>query len=89
MFPYLLGYAFATNGYLFILMGIDKKKAQQHKWRIPEKRLLLLGMVGGGLGGLIGMYVFRHKTREVKFKLVYSLGTALMASVFLCFLYLN
>ena len=88
MLPYLVGFIVILNGLLFILMGLDKKKAQQHKWRIPEKRLLLLGLIGGGFGGMLGMYVFRHKTREAKFKLVYSLGTVLMASVFLYFSYL-
>ena len=85
MLPYLGAFIVILNGFLFILMGLDKKKAKQHKWRIPEKRLLLLGLIGGGFGGLLGMYVFRHKTREAKFKLIYSLGTALMASAFFYF----
>ncbi|MEG0267232.1 MAG: DUF1294 domain-containing protein [Carnobacterium sp.] len=89
MLPYLVGFVVVLNGYLFILMGLDKKKAQQHKWRIPEKRLLLLGLIGGGLGGLLGMYVFKHKTREVTFKLIYSIGTALLFSIIFYFLILN
>lgn len=89
MLPYLVGFVVVLNGYLFMLMGLDKKKAQQHKWRIPEKRLLLLGLIGGGLGGLLGMYVFKHKTREVTFKSIYSIGTALLFSIIFYFLILN
>ncbi|WP_034550158.1 DUF1294 domain-containing protein [Carnobacterium funditum] len=86
MVTYLVAYIVALNGWLFILMGLDKKKARQHKWRIPEKRLLTLGLVGGGLGGLLGMYLFRHKTRELKFKITYSFGIIVMLSIILYFL---
>ncbi len=45
----VLTYLVVTNVLLFILMGIDKKKARQKAWRIPERNLLLLGFLGGGL----------------------------------------
>jgi len=48
-------------------MGIDKLKAVHGAWRIPEKTLLLLAIIGGSLGGILGMYAFRHKTRHAKF----------------------
>lgn len=48
----------------FALMGIDKKRAVNHKWRISEKRLFLAAILGGSLGSWLGMYVFRHKTRH-------------------------
>lgn len=67
-----------VNILLFIMMGVDKKKAVQRKWRIPEKNLLFLGLVGGGIGGLLGMKIYRHKTREFKFKVVYVLGTCVL-----------
>nr|WP_297132082.1 DUF1294 domain-containing protein [Terrisporobacter sp.] len=51
----------------FILMYIDKKKAINHRYRIPEKNLLLVCLFGGSLGSLIGMYTFRHKTKHNKF----------------------
>ena len=50
-------------------------------WRIPEKTLLSFGILGGGLGGLIGMTLFHHKTRVPKFKVIYSLGTILMLGI--------
>jgi len=70
-------YIVLANIVLFIMMGIDKKRARQKAWRIPERNLLLLGFFGGGLGGLIGMHHFRHKTKHPKFKAVFALGTFL------------
>ena len=48
----------------FLVMGIDKRKAIDHKWRIPEKTFFILSAVGGSAGTLAGMYVFRHKTKH-------------------------
>ena len=48
-------------------MGIDKYKAKKGKWRIQEKTLLTLVVLGGGIGGIAGMYVFRHKTQKPRF----------------------
>ena len=53
----------------FALMGIDKVKAQRGAWRIPEKTLFLTTAIFGGLGGTLGMTVFRHKTKHWYFKL--------------------
>lgn len=75
-------YFLFVNALLFILMGIDKKRAVKRQWRIPEKNLLLLGLIGGGLGGILGMKKYRHKTRETKFKTIYFIGTCvLMAGI--------
>lgn len=48
-------------------MLIDKKKAQKEVWRIPEKKLFLIAILGGGIGTICGMYKFRHKTKKMKF----------------------
>lgn len=53
----------------FIMFGIDKRRSQRKKWRIPEKQLLLVAILGGSAGGLCGMYWFNHKTRHAKFTL--------------------
>ncbi len=45
-------------------MGSDKRKAIEGDWRIPEKTLFLLSILGGSLGTLLGMYLFHHKTRH-------------------------
>ena len=52
----------------FALMGIDKMKAKRGSWRIPEKTLFLVTAMFGGLGGTLGMRVFRHKTKHWYFK---------------------
>ena len=52
----------------FFAMGIDKAKAKMKAWRIPEKTLLGFAVAGGGLGVLLGMEMFRHKTKHWYFK---------------------
>lgn len=63
----LLAYLFVVNLVNFILMGVDKRKAQNHDWRIPEITFFIWALMGGALGGILGMYTFRHKTRHAKF----------------------
>lgn len=46
------------------VMGIDKSRAKRHKWRIPERTLFLVSLLGGSIGTWAGMYIFRHKTRH-------------------------
>ena len=48
----------------FAAMGIDRHKAKKQVWRIPEKTLFLLSILGGSLGSWAGMYAFRHKTKH-------------------------
>ena len=61
-------YAVVINLVLFAVMGIDKYKARNGLWRIPEKTLFGLALVGGSIGGILGMKVFRHKTKHNSFK---------------------
>ncbi|MBQ3255828.1 MAG: DUF1294 domain-containing protein [Oscillospiraceae bacterium] len=61
-------YLTAINTLLFALMGIDKYKAKRGLWRIPEKTLFLTAILGGSVGGILGMRIFRHKTRHNSFK---------------------
>ena len=51
----------------FVVMYIDKQKAKLDQWRIPEKTLLMIALLGGSVGTMVGMYIFRHKTKKVKF----------------------
>lgn len=60
-------YLLIMNLFTFLMMGIDKKKAKKGRWRVPEKTLFILVALGGGIGGIAGMYVFRHKTKKMKF----------------------
>ncbi|MBQ6845434.1 MAG: DUF1294 domain-containing protein [Agathobacter sp.] len=52
----------------FLAMGIDKLKAKAKAWRIPEKTLLTIAVLGGAIGVWLGMEVFRHKTKHKHFK---------------------
>ncbi len=63
----LLVYLFLINALAFWLMHADKKKAIQHRWRIPERVLLGTALLGGSLGALLGMRLFRHKTLHPPF----------------------
>lgn len=60
-------YLLVINVAGFIICGIDKKRAIRHWWRIPEKDIILIAVLGGSIGVLIGMYGFRHKTRHRQF----------------------
>ncbi len=51
----------------FLAMFIDKQKAKKGEWRIPEKTLFIITLLGGGIGTFTGMYLFRHKTKKLKF----------------------
>ncbi|HJC42242.1 MAG TPA: DUF1294 domain-containing protein [Candidatus Mediterraneibacter gallistercoris] len=63
----LVWYLAAINFTRWVAYGLDKGRAKSGKWRIPERTLLLLALVGGSLGALAGMIMFRHKTRKPKF----------------------
>ena len=60
-----------VNIVAFIIMGVDKLKAKGHKRRIPEKVLFLFAIIFGGLGGTLGMYAFRHKTKHWYFAIFF------------------
>ena len=64
----LLYYLLAANLLTFVIYGIDKWKARHNRWRIPEATLLLLAALGGSIGALLAMRVFRHKTQHKKFR---------------------
>nr|WP_206151564.1 DUF1294 domain-containing protein [Clostridium sp. SM-530-WT-3G] len=51
----------------FLIMFIDKNRAIHKEWRIPEKNLIGISIIGGSIGMLLGMNVFRHKTKHLKF----------------------
>ena len=85
--PSILFYYFwGVNLLLFILMGMDKRAARRKKWRIPERRLLTLGMIGGGFGGILGMIIFHHKTHRVYFTICYVVNVFCLGIAFLYFI---
>ena len=60
-------YLIGINIIAFVIYGIDKRKAIKQKSRIRESTLLSLAFVGGSIGALLGMFLFRHKTKKAKF----------------------
>ena len=77
-----LFYLVAVNIAAFALMGIDKKRAINHAWRIPEKTLFLSAILGGSIGAIAGMQVFRHKTKH--WYVQYGMPAILLIQVVLC-----
>lgn len=64
---YVLLYLFLVNAAGLLFMLADKHRARKKQWRIPEATLMGIAAMGGSIGSLLGMYVFRHKTRHPKF----------------------
>lgn len=63
----ILGYLLVVNVVGFVLMFVDKKRAQNNQWRIKEATLFLTAAIGGSIGSMLGMKVFRHKTKHLSF----------------------
>lgn len=61
---WILFYIVLVNLGGFCLMGMDKRRAKRHEWRVPETRLFLVALLGGSIGSIVGMRVFRHKTKH-------------------------
>jgi len=64
----------AWNLIVFLVYTFDKSSAVKRQRRVPESTLIVLALAGGGPGALLGMYLIRHKTRHLKFKLVVPLA---------------
>ncbi|MFD2046280.1 DUF1294 domain-containing protein [Ornithinibacillus salinisoli] len=63
----ILLYLIVANIIGFIFMGIDKRKAKKGEWRLPERTLWGIAILGGAIGSLLGMKTFRHKTKHRSF----------------------
>lgn len=74
---YLVVYLVIINALSLLLMLIDKFKAKKKMWRIPERVLLGVCAIGGSIGGLVGMKLFRHKTLHPQF----SIGIPVMLAL--------
>lgn len=79
-------YLILINVFAFVLYGIDKIKAKKQRWRVPEIALFFVALIGGSVGALLGMGIFRHKTQHLKFKI--GILVILLAQIILAiFLY--
>lgn len=82
---YFAIYLLIVNAIGFLLMLIDKRKAIRHRWRIPEKTLFFTAAIGGSAGSIMGMYIFRHKTKHLQFTL--GMPAILIAQLILAFVF--
>lgn len=64
---FIVIYLVIINFIGFCAMWIDKWKAKRNAWRISEKALFTITLLGGGFGTIAGMYLFRHKTKKLYF----------------------
>ena len=88
---YALGiYLLLVNLWAFALMGIDKRRAKKDAWRVKEKTLFLPVLLGGGVGGILGMKTFRHKTKHWYFRFGFPaiLILELAGAAFLCWYFM-
>lgn len=67
LYQILLVYLLLVNAAGFLLMLVDKIKAKRNLWRIPEATLMGVAAIGGSIGAIAGMNLFRHKTKHAKF----------------------
>lgn len=65
----------------FVMMGVDKRKAVTGRWRISERVLILIAVCGGGVGSFLGMQIFRHKTKKIKFRWILPLAALVYIAV--------
>ena len=70
----MIEYFIIINVIEFILMGLDKFFSIKKMYRIPEIVLLVIPFLGGSIGGIIGMVLFRHKTKKIKFKILFIMS---------------
>ena len=84
-FALIIGYYGIINVLMFALMCYDKNAAIKKRYRIPEKNLYLMAVLGSGFGGLIGMVFKHHKIRHIDFILVFTI-TAILHFLVIYFL---
>lgn len=77
----LLIYLIVMNLIGLAVMAMDKSKARHHAWRIPEKTLFLVSILGGSAGTWAGMYLFHHKTKHWYFRWGFVLLTAAQCAI--------
>ena len=77
-------YLLIVNAATFLLMLVDKQNTRKNRWRIRERTLLLWAGLGGSLGAVMGMQLFRHKTKHIRF----SIGLPVMLAVHIILLIL-
>ncbi|SIQ58279.1 Uncharacterized membrane protein YsdA, DUF1294 family [Chryseobacterium sp. RU37D] len=73
------------NFIAFIIFGVDKKRAEKHQRRISENILLSVSFLGGTIGAVLGMTIFRHKISKTSFLLRFGLVVLIQIALFYFF----
>ena len=81
----LIRYYLVINLITFLVWGFDKWRAQNQKWRVSERILFSLIIIGGAIGALAGMQIFRHKTRKTRFWVIGILAALLHIAIYIYF----
>lgn len=79
---YFIYYIFIINLILLIMYGLDKFFAILNKRRIRERTLFVTALIGGGIGGIVGMLIFKHKTKKIKFY-IWNIGISVIWCYFI------
>ena len=82
----LLVYLLIINASDLLLMLLDKHKAQENLWRIPEAVLIGIAVIGGSLGCIAGMHLFHHNTRKPIFYIGLPMILAIQLAIYLVLL---
>ena len=82
----IIAYVITVNLVGFSVMGIDKYKARNRQFRIPETFLFFITLIGGSIGTIAGMYLFRHKTKKFSFKFFLPLILILQVAIIILLL---
>ena len=86
---FIIWYLIIINLISFIAMYIDKKRAKKGKWRISEFSLIMFAVVGGSIGSICGMKLFRHKTKKPKFYIGFPAILVLQIALVIAIIYLR
>ena len=85
---YFIIYLVVINVVTFFVMGLDKWKAKRGSWRVQESALFTLVLFGGGVGGILGMMHFHHKTKKLKFQIGFPL-ILILEIAFMIYFFVN
>lgn len=83
---YFIIYLIFINLFGMFIMFYDKKKAEHRQWRVPEAHLFGVAVIFGSLGILMGMFLFRHKTKHAKFLI--GIPAILIIQIYILFKFL-
>jgi len=86
MTEYMIYYLILINLIGLLVMKVDKQRAKKHQYRISEKTLWIIAIIGGAIGTTMGMKIFRHKTKHFNFKVGFPILAIIEIVLFVYFI---